>query len=79
VAKHIPSERVTKQIGTAFVAHGLTEEQQTRAAEMRDRFRTLAYSVADNMQEGREQSVVLTKLEEAMFFCSAGIAREGAK
>ncbi len=37
----------------------------------------LAEWIAFHVPDGREQSLALTKLEEVMFWCNAGIAREG--
>lgn len=38
-----------------------------------------AQDLVDVVPEGRERSVVLTKLEEAMFWANAGVARANVK
>jgi hypothetical protein len=39
-------------------------------------FETLALLVRDTMPAGRELSIAMTKLEEAKFWASAGVARD---
>ena len=46
---------------------------------IRGSFKMMACIVLDTVPAGREQAIVLTKLEEAMFWANAGIAREFAK
>lgn len=44
---------------------------------VRDRLCDVASKLIEIVPEGRELSLALTKLEEAMFWANAGIAREG--
>lgn len=46
-----------------------------RYQAIRDRAKELALLVADEVPEGREQSLALTKVEEAVMWANAGIAR----
>jgi len=47
-------------------AHEQVREQCLRAAEF----------INNNVREGREKSLAITKLEEAMFWANAAIARQ---
>jgi hypothetical protein len=40
---------------------------------------TLALFMDYNLPDGREQALAITKLEEAMFWANAAIARQGDK
>ena len=44
---------------------------------IRAEFKALALLVVDALPAGREQSTALTKLEEALYFAIAAIARHG--
>lgn len=44
-------------------------------ARFRTQFRMLAHDIVDMTPEGREQALALTKLEEAVFWVNASIAR----
>ena len=61
-----------------FSRHAPDDDQDARMCLVRDDFKTLVGSVLDNVPPGREQALVLTKLEEALFFATAAIAREGS-
>ena len=70
-----PSERIEKQIAEAFVYHAPKDDQRERYAVIRNRARELAQVIAQSTPESREQSLALTKLEEAVMFANAAIAR----
>jgi len=53
----------------------LDDETKTLHEEVRARHRTLADWVNENVPAGREQSLVITKIEEAMFWANAAVAR----
>lgn len=44
-------------------------------AEIRRRVHGVAYFIADLLPAGREKSLAITSLEEAMFWANAGVAR----
>lgn len=69
--------RLMADIERRFGTHEMDGDQRGRAELLTDLFRELAFASAEHMQQGRELSIVLTKLEEAKFMAVAGIAREG--
>lgn len=44
---------------------------------IRTRFRDMAHALVDFIPAGREQSLMLTHLEEAMHWANAGVAKQG--
>lgn len=60
-----------------FNAHPVDDDGGGRLEAVRGAMRRAAVTVAESVPEGREHSLALTKLEEAMFWANAGIAREG--
>ena len=62
-------------LDTRFTSHLLTEGQQMRCVEIRERAGELAHLIVDTTPESREQSVALTKLDEVVFWANAAIAR----
>lgn len=46
--------------------------------QVRERLRRVAVAFAHSLPEGREKSVAITKLEEAMFWANASISRSQA-
>jgi hypothetical protein len=59
-----------------FASHQVNDEQASRMNGIRLDFLILSERIAKFVPPGREQATALTKLEEAMFFSIAGIARE---
>lgn len=77
--KYPVTERVEAQIDNAFTYHSPQEDQPKRYTMLRDHAKALAVMIAENTPPSREQSLALTKLEEAVMFANAAIARnEGA-
>ena len=74
---YTPSERVAQQIENNFRYHAPVPElgQTERYVRLRDATGNLANLMATNCPESRELSVALTKLEEAVMFANAAIAR----
>lgn len=72
---YTPSPAVTSQIDRAFRYHPPLEGQPTRYAQIRDMAGEFAELVARLTPPSREQSIALTKLEEAVMFANAAIAR----
>ncbi len=53
-----------------------TEQRRSDHELMRAAMKGAAMFVANTVPEGREKSLALTRLEEALFWSNAGIARE---
>lgn len=63
------------ELDTRFTAHPSRVSQLKRYDLIRGEARRLAGIIAANTPSGREQSLALTKLEEAVLIANAGIAR----
>jgi hypothetical protein len=63
------------ELENRFSYHAPDEEKADLHANMRSLFGQVAGYINRFMPESREKSVVITKLEEAMFWTNAGIAR----
>lgn len=61
-----------------FDYHRPDDEKGLRHQKVRDAARTLAEVANTLVRENREQSLAFTKIEEAMFWLNAAIAREDA-
>ena len=71
----VPSDRVLAQIDKAFTYHPPKADQIPRYNVLRLAAMNMAIVIANNTPESREQSLALTKLEEAVMFANAAIAR----
>lgn len=60
-----------------FIYHAPDENRQHQHEIVRRDMRSVAISWSSFLPEGREQSLAITKLEEAMFWANAAIARQG--
>lgn len=61
-----------------FAFHAATTDEKRMAhGSVRDQCLTLALALNEQLPEGREKSVAITKLEEVMFWGNAGLARAG--
>lgn len=58
-----------------FTYHPPKNDQTVRYVEIRDTGRLLAETICLRVQPSRELSLALTKIEEAIFWANAGIAR----
>lgn len=58
-----------------FVYHTPKEGQPKLYEDIRNKAKELAYLISETVPTGREHSLVLTKLEESVFWANAGIAR----
>jgi hypothetical protein len=60
-----------------FAFHAATTEEKRMAhGSVRSILHDAAQELSARLPQGREKSIVLTKLEEAMFWANAAIARE---
>lgn len=62
-------------IENRFRYHPPAGAKVTRHEGMRDACRLFALHLNDELPEGREKSLAITKLEEVMFWSNAAIAR----
>jgi len=53
-----------------------TQEKRDEHTSVRQACRRLADELNERLPEGREKAIVVTKLEEVMFWANAAIARE---
>lgn len=58
-----------------FTYHSPKPEQLPKYTELRERARILALDIDVSQPDSREKSLALTKLEEAIMWANAGIAR----
>jgi len=58
-----------------FSYHSPKSDQPKRYEELRAKVKELAILINCNVCDSREKSLALTKLEEAIFWANAGIAR----
>lgn len=66
----------SEDINHRFGFHAATtEEKKMDHSSVRYNFTKLAHFVDEFVPDGREKAVVLTKLEEGMFWANAAIAR----
>lgn len=77
-AEHVAryqDDGVAAQIERNFVYHPPMDGQTQRYETLRAKGRELAHLVNDQCPKSREQALALTKLEEAIFWANAAIAR----
>lgn len=72
---YTPSEKQLSQNGKAFQYHAPKDGQPERYVRLRDNAGSLAHLFVTNCPESRELSLALTKLEEAVMWANAAIAR----
>jgi hypothetical protein len=68
-------ESPDEDLWNRFAYHRPDEEKATRHEQLRDTIRVAAEAVYDLVPSGREQSVAIKALEDAMMWGNAGIAR----
>lgn len=66
----------TVAIWQRFRYRAPSEERRIIHEHARQLLRDVALELDELLPDGREKSVVLTKLEEALFWANAGIARQ---
>jgi len=72
---YTPSEKDQNQIQRSFTYHAPKENQVPRYEMFRAAARDLAGKFVTNAPASRELSLALTKLEEAVMWANAAIAR----
>jgi hypothetical protein len=66
-----------EDIAYRFAFHAAsTQEKRDEHTSVRQRCRQLADALNESLPEGREKAVVMTKLEEVMFWANAAVARD---
>lgn len=68
----------TEEITNRFTYHPPSEAGKQRHGALSDAFAAIASAVDLIVPDGREKALVFTKLEEAKFWASAGVARNEA-
>lgn len=69
-------EALHERIENDFMYHPPRDEEMVMAyTDLRERFKALAHVLIDTVPPGRELSLALTKLEEAVMHANSGIAR----
>lgn len=67
-----------EDIAHRFAFHAATTQEKRDAhTSVRQQCRQLADSLNEALPEGREKALVVTKLEEVMFWANAALARAG--
>jgi hypothetical protein len=74
-AKPDPKAAALSDTTRRFTTHAMNNEQADRATRLKDRFRQLAEQVVLDTPISREQSTVLTLLDQASMLATAAIAR----
>jgi len=75
VGSYHPSEQQISQIQKAFTYHPPQDGQRERYEEIRDKFGELACRLTALCPPSRELSLAMTKIEEAVMWANASIAR----
>ena len=63
------------EIENRFTYHSPKEDQPERYVSIRDAAKMFATLIIQIVPESREQSLAITKIEEAVMWANAGIAR----
>ncbi len=63
-------------IDNRFTTHHVTSTTVEKMADLCEEFKTLAHVIDENIPDGREKSLTMTKLEEAMFFANAALSHK---
>jgi len=73
----IPAKPLNQDIENRFTYHAPNAEQIKKYPLIRDEAKYLAYLIEENVPNGREKSLAMTKLEEVVMWANAGISRCG--
>ena len=66
---------MNEQIEKNFTYHAPKDGQPEKYKLLREKAKELAYLISENVPTSREQSLAYTRLEEAVMWANAGIAR----
>jgi len=72
-----PKAPIRGQIEKSFKYHAPKEGQPKKYEDIRAKAKELALMLADSAPNSRELSLAITKLEEAVMWANAAIARNG--
>lgn len=75
MTNYYPSEQDVADLDRRFTYHPPHGDQATRYETLRGEARVVARAILVLTPKSREQSLALTKLEEAVFWANAAIAR----
>jgi len=64
-----------RDMDNRFTYHPPSEEKAVKHVQIREHGRTLAELIDGMVPDGREKSLALTKIEEAIMWANAGLAR----
>lgn len=65
----------TEELATRFTYHAPKGDQPQRYEQIRNAGREMAELIEDECPDSREKSLALTKIEEAVMWANASIAR----
>jgi hypothetical protein len=71
----MPTIQEAQTIENNFTCHAPKGDQSSRYGILRGQAMELAFSIANKCPDSRERSLAITKLEEAVFWANAAIAR----
>lgn len=66
---------IRQQVEHGFTYHPPKDNQPHQYEVLRAEAKKLALHIVDVVPDGRERALAITKLEEAVFWANAGIAR----
>lgn len=69
------NKQADAQIENKFTYHAPKDGQPEKYEALRAQLKAAAYLIQSLCPESRERSVAMTKLEEAMFWANASVAR----
>lgn len=73
--KYEVGDDMQKRLDNTFTYHSPKDDQADRYVDIRDEAKVLAMVIVGNTPPSREQSLAITKLEEAVMHANSAIAR----
>lgn len=68
---------LAQDLNNRFTYHSPKDGQPELYNKLREAAKSLAWDICENCPAGRERSLALTNLEQAIFWANASIARNG--